>query len=135
MRAGTLMTIYPTTVKSQATVAEAMDLMGDLDVRHLPVVDHGALVGMVSDRDLASLDVARLLADEQLDALGRVLATPVSKVMRSDVATVEPETELREVIGLLLEHRLGAIPVVHPDTRAVLGIISYIDVFRGLQDC
>ena len=63
-----------------------------------------------------------------------MLATPVGTLMRSSIIAVEPETEVREVIGLLLEHRMGAIPIVHPDTRAVLGIISYIDVFRALGD-
>jgi acetoin utilization protein AcuB len=134
MRAGTLMTIYPATVKLQATIAEAMDLMGDLDVRHLPVVDRGALVGVVSDRELPYRDLVMLLMDQRPDALSRVLETPVVEVMRSAVIAVEPETELRDVIGLLLEHKLGAITVVHPDTRAVLGIISYIDVFRAVQD-
>jgi acetoin utilization protein AcuB len=77
--------------------------------------------------------VATLLADQRPDELAHVLATPVAAIMPSSVIAVEPETELREVIGLLLEHKMGALPVVHPDTRAVLGIISYIDVFRALQ--
>jgi CBS domain-containing protein len=37
-------------------------------------------------------------------------------------------------VALLLEHKIGAIPVVHPDTRAVVGIVSYIDVLRAVQD-
>src|SRR5262249_3267890 len=55
MRAGELMTAFPATVTSQAPVAEALDLMRDMDIRHLPVVDGGALIGMLSDRDLAYL--------------------------------------------------------------------------------
>jgi acetoin utilization protein AcuB len=128
------MTIYPATVKHQTTVAEAMDLMRDLDVRHLPVVDRGALVGLLSDRDLPYLEVATLLADQKPGELGRVLATPVGTIMRSSVIAVEPGTELRDVIGLLLEHKIGALPVVHPDSHAVLGIVSYIDIFRALRD-
>jgi acetoin utilization protein AcuB len=128
------MTIYPVTVRPQATIAEAMDLMCDLDVRYLPVVDRGALVGMVSDRDLAYFDVVMLRTHEKPDALSRVLATPVAAVMRSEIVAVEPETDLRDVIALLLEHKISVIPVVHPDTRAVLGIVSYTDVFRAVQD-
>jgi len=134
MTAGALMTTYPVTVTSQATIAEALDLMRDLDIRHLPVVDGGALIGMLSDRDLAYLNVGALLTDQGADALRRELATPVIKVMRSDVICVEPETELSDVVGLLLEHKIGAIPVIRPDTQAVVGIVSYIDVLRAVQD-
>jgi CBS domain-containing protein len=52
MRAGTLMTTYPATVTTKATIAEALDLMRALDIRHVPVVESGALVGLLSDRDL-----------------------------------------------------------------------------------
>jgi acetoin utilization protein AcuB len=54
--------------------------------------------------------------------------------MSSDVIFVEPETEVSDVVGLLLEHKVGALPVIRPDTREVVGIISYIDVLRALQD-
>jgi len=134
MTAGALMTMYPVTVTPQATIAEALDLMRDLDIRHVPVVERGALVGMLSDRDLAYLNVGAALTDQGAAALRRGLATPVVKVMRSDVIRVEPETELSDVIGLLLEHKIGAIPVIQPDTQVVVGIVSYIDVLRAVQD-
>jgi acetoin utilization protein AcuB len=133
MTARDLMTPNPVTVTPEASLAEAWDLMRDLEIRHVPVVEGGALVCMLSDRDLARLDVAGLLMAEGADALRRELATPVIKVMTSDVIFVEPETELSDVIGLLLEHKVGAIPVVRSDTRDVVGIVSYIDVLRALQ--
>ena len=134
MTARDLMTPNPVTVSPRATVAEAWDLMRELEIRHVPVVEDGALVGMLSDRDLARLDVARLLTAEGADALRRELATPVIEVMSSDVIFVELETELSDVVGLLIEHRVGAIPVVRPDTRDVVGIVSYVDVLRAVQD-
>jgi len=129
-----LMTPNPVTVSPRATIAEVWDLMRELEIRHVPVVEDGALVGMLSDRDLARLDVARLLTAEGADALRRELATPVIEVMSSDVIFVELETELSDVVGLLIEHRVGAIPVVRPDTRDVVGIVSYVDVLRAVQD-
>lgn len=134
MTARDLMTPNPVTVSPRATIAEVWDLMRELEIRHVPVVEDGALVGMLSDRDLARLDVARLLTAEGADALRRELATPVIEVMSSDVIFVELETELSDVIGLLIEHRVGAIPVVRPDTRDVVGIVSYVDVLRAVQD-
>jgi acetoin utilization protein AcuB len=122
------------TVPPGASVAEAFDLMSELDIRHVPVVEAGELVGMLSDRDLARFDIARLLTVEGPEAFRRELATPVVKVMSSDVIVVNPETELSEVVELLVEHKIGAVPVVKTDTREIVGIISYIDVLRGIQD-
>lgn len=134
MIARDLMTPNPETVTPETSIAEVWDLMRELDVRHVPVVRGGTLVGMLSDRDLAHVDVGRVLTVEGADALRRELTTPVIKVMSSDVICAEPETELGDVVGLLLEHKVGALPVVRPDTREVVGIISYIDVLRALRD-
>jgi acetoin utilization protein AcuB len=128
------MTPSPITVTPEATLAEVWDLMREADIRHVPVVEAGVLVGMVSDRDLASLDVARVLTADGAEALRRALATPVVTVMSSDVIFVEMEDDLDDVIELMLEHKVGAIPVVRSDTRDVMGIVSYIDVLRGIRD-
>jgi acetoin utilization protein AcuB len=134
MTARELMTPNPVTVTPGATIAEAWDRMRDLDIRHLPVVDGETLVGMLSDRDLGSLDVGRLLTEEGADALQRRLAQPVVRTMSSDVVAAEPETEVSELVTLLVEHKVGAIPVVVPDTQQLVGIVSYIDVLRILHD-
>jgi len=134
MKARDVMTPNPITVAPDATLAEVWDLMREADIRHVPVVQAGALVGMVSDRDLALLDVARVLTTDGADALRRTLATPVVTMMSSDVIFVEMDDDLDDVIELMLEHKVGAIPVARSDGRDVMGIISYIDVLRGIQD-
>ena len=134
MKARDVMTPNPITVAPDATLAEVWDLMREADIRHVPVVQAGALVGMVSDRDLALLDVARVLTTDGADALRRTLATAVVTMMSSDVIFVEMDDDLDDVIELMLEHKVGAIPVARSDGRDVMGIISYIDVLRGIQD-
>jgi acetoin utilization protein AcuB len=108
--------------------------MREVDIRHVPVVRAGVLIGMVSDRDLASLDVARVLTTDGADALRRALATPVVTVMSSDVISVESEAALDDVIDLMIDNKVGAIPVVLPDTREVVGIASYVDVLRAVRE-
>jgi CBS domain-containing protein len=108
--------------------------MRELDARHVPVVDGDTLVGMLSDRDVSSLDVGRLLTEGGADALRRQLARPVVQLMSADVIAVEPETDLGELITLFLEHKVGALPVVMPDSRQLVGIVSYIDILRAVQD-
>jgi acetoin utilization protein AcuB len=134
MIARDVMTPNPTTVSPHARVAAVWDLMRELDVRHVPVVHNGELVGIVSDRDVAWLDVARLLTAEGADGLQRQLATPVIEVMSSNVISVDPDTELSDVIGLMLEHKIGAVPVVSAGTAEIVGIVSYIDVLGAVQD-
>jgi len=108
--------------------------MRGLEIRHVPVVESGALVGMLSDRDLVRFDIVRLLTVAGAEALRHELGTPVVKVMSSDIVGVHPETELTEVVELLVEHKIGAVPVVRADTRELVGIVSYVDVLRALQD-
>jgi acetoin utilization protein AcuB len=134
MDARDVMTPNPVTVTPQTTLAEVWDLMREVDVRHMPVVEAGVLVGMLSDRDLASLDMGRVLTTEGADGLRRALAAPAVTVMSSDVIFVDVEADLAEVVELMLEHKVGAIPVVRSDSREVAGIISYIDVLRAVRD-
>jgi CBS domain-containing protein len=134
MKAYEVMTRNPITMTPQATLAEVWDVMREADIRHVPVARGGILLGMLSDRDLAALDVGRVLTAEGTDALRRALAAPVVEAMSSDVISVEPETDLGDVIDLMIENKVGAIPVVQPDTREVVGIVSYIDVLRAVQD-
>ncbi|MBI2207598.1 MAG: CBS domain-containing protein [Candidatus Rokubacteria bacterium] len=134
MRAGELMTSNPATLTPEATVAEAWDLMRELDIRHIPVVERGTLVGILSDRDLTDLDVLGMLAAEGAEAVRRETVRPVVEIMSSDVVSAEVDAELSEVVDLLLEHKIGAIPVIRADDRAVVGIISYVDVLRVLRD-
>lgn len=133
MTARELMTPDPLTVTPQASIAEVWDLMREADVRHVPVVQADALVGMVSDRDLGRVDIARLLNVEGAGALRDELATPVVRLMSSAVIAVGPEADIGEVIDLLIEHKIGAVPVIREETREVLGIISYVDVLRALS--
>ena len=134
MRVQDVMSSNPVTVAPDASVAEVWDLMREHAIRHIPVLDRGALVGMLSDRDLAHFDIVRLLDAEGADALRRALATPVAKVMSSDVVDVSPDAELGEVVDLLVDNRIGAVPVVRPESQELIGIVSYIDVLEGIRD-
>jgi acetoin utilization protein AcuB len=134
MQAQDVMTPNPLTVPPQTSAAEVWDLMRERAVRHLPVVDGGTLVGMLSDRDLARFDLGRVLTIEGAEALRRELSTPAIKVMSPDVIAVAPDAELGEVIDLLVENRIGAVAVVRPETDELVGIVSYIDVLEALRD-
>ena len=114
-------------------IRRVMAKLTENDVRHLPVVEGGRLVGMVSDRDLRRLnDPAFDLAPDA--AADDILDQPISSLMSSDVITAQPESEVAEVIDLMIEHKIGAVPVTDADSGKLLGIISYVDVLRVARD-
>ncbi len=114
------MTPKVVTIKPTATVRQALKMLAELDVRHLPVVDEAQeLVGMISERDLLRLRRST-----------EVLNQPVSDVMSGDVLVVTPVTGVEEIIDLMTEHKIGALPVVDNDSQLV-GIVSYVDVLRA----
>lgn len=98
-------------------------------IRHMPVVEEGRLVGIVSDRDLPPLVFPRPEAGSDLDREG----DRVSDIMSSDVFSVDPETDVDDVIDLMIEQRIGAVPVVEADSLRLVGIVSYIDVLRAAK--
>lgn len=125
--AADLMTENPRTIRDEASIGDALDALEELDVRHLPVVDDdGNLVGMLSDRDLRPLRREH----EQEDAVRRA-RTPVADLMTSGVVSVTTDTETDEIIELMLDHKIGAVPVVDGEGQ-VVGIVSYVDVLRAI---
>jgi len=134
MIASEVMTRDPVSVGPGTSVAQVWNIMREMEIRHVPVVEGGKLLGIVSDRDLARVDVAGILSTEGADALRQELATPVVRIMSADVISIDTDTELSDAVELLIEHKVGALPVVEPETRELRGILSYIDVLRALLE-
>lgn len=129
-----IMTPNPYSVSVTSSVRHLLRVLAEADVRHLPIVDEGALVGIVSDRDLRAVGS---LVDDALERPGaaqEALAQPASSVMTSGVITVNPESDVAEAIDLMIEHRIGAIPVVEADSTKLVGIVSYVDALRAARD-
>lgn len=127
-----VMTPEAVVVGPAATVYEALSTMFDVGVRHLPVVYEGELVGILSDRDLRGV-WAPPDFDPDVQA-SDPMRQSVSDRMSGDVLSVTPETELRDVVDLMLEQKIGAVPVVQVDTQELVGVISYVDVLRAARD-
>ncbi len=129
-----VMTEAPITVSSSTSIRKVITTLFESDFRHLPIVDGGQLVGIVSDRDLRAFMTPSMIELEKPEEVQRRLAQPVSTVMNADVVSVTPETDLADVIEMMLDQKVGAIPVVRPDTQELVGIVSYVDVLRAAQE-
>jgi CBS domain-containing protein len=126
-----VMTPNPIVALATTPVADVLEQMSAEEIRHMPVVDRGALIGVISDRDLKGYPVDVLL--QEPDAARGRLRRPVSHLMTGDPISVTPETELSETVDLLLENKIGAVPVCDPEGN-VVGIVSYVDVLRAARD-
>ncbi len=123
------MTAHPITVQEDTSVTDALTFMRQNRVRRLPVLDrHGRLVGIVSEKDLlyASPSPATTLSVYEISYLLSKLK--VKEIMTREVITVCPDCPLEEAARIMVDHKIGGLPVVE-DGRLV-GIITETDLFK-----
>lgn len=114
-----LMTTDLFTVRPDDLVDLAASVMNWRHIRHVPVEDDkGALVGLISHRDLL-----RLLAQGWLGRKGE--AVTVQEIMKRDVVTVGPETSTLEALRIMRRHRVGCLPVI--EEGQLVGILTAYD--------
>jgi CBS domain-containing protein len=129
LRARQIMASPVVSLPPEASLYEAWKLICDRRFRHVPVVDGtGALMGIISDRDVL-LRVAGIAASEGEDAAGG--PTAVRDIMHVRVLTAGPDTRVPQIARMLLEERIGSMPIVD-DTRTLVGIITRSDILRTL---
>ena len=115
-----------------ATVLDALRMMAGADVRHLPVVENGCLVGILSDRDINRYQSQGSDSSEiSNDVVLRHLGAPVSASMTSAPQTVSSTTSLEQAAGVMIETKVGALPVV--DGGRLVGMLSTIDLLRWVR--
>lgn len=127
MKVSNLMITNPVSVVPSDTIQQAQDIMDEEDIRQLPVVEEKELIGIITDRDIRSF-----LGGHRYNTLEEqemALSVKVSAVMTDKPITLSPDDELREAVELLIEEKVGGIPVVDPE-GGLLGIITYVDVLR-----
>ncbi len=124
------MTPWPLTVRPDAPLADAVKIMTDHHVRHLPVVDQtSTIVGIVSERDLRTA-IGDLV--DYLETRSRSEAQyRVQDVMTRPAASVQFDRPLVELARMFADGELGALPVTDR-FGALIGIVSYVDVLRVL---
>jgi len=126
MRAIDIMTPNPVTLDARQRIGHAIEIMQEHDIRHAPVLRDGALIGMLSDRDLRAL----WRPGSDLGGGGRTYDRVVEDFMSTDPYAIDAEAELDDVIDHFLDTRFGAFPVKDAD-GALVGILSVIDVLKA----
>jgi CBS domain-containing protein len=125
------MTKPVTSLPSTAHLLEAALMLRANQIRHIPVVDNGKLVGILTDRDIhryAPSILSRVTAEEYNSIFENTL---IARVMTRDPQFVTPDTPLNKGVSLLHSKKLGCLPVLQGDE--VVGIITVTDMLTALQ--
>ena len=129
MRVKDLMSRPPITIVPDTPVFEARQMMQTQRVRHLLVLEHGRLVGIITDRDIR-LNLPSPATSLSVWELNHLLSRlTVGEVMTKGVIVVEPSRDAREAAAILLAEKIGALPVM--DDGFVVGIVTETDFLRA----
>jgi len=113
------------------SMRDAMKRLKEHDIRMLPVMKKGKLVGIVTDRDLKKASASDATSLEGHELLYLLEKIKVKDIMTKDPITLPPDYTAEETAQVLLENRISGAPVVD-DNRQVVGVITQTDLFRVL---
>ena len=122
------MSLSPLTIGAEDSLQTAIDLLHKHNIRELPVVEHGRLIGIVTDRDLRQVAPSYPVFRDQQEIRYHLQNLKVAAAMTVDPLVVSPETSLVEAAKLLHTHRVGSLPVV--EDEKLVGLISITDLLR-----
>jgi acetoin utilization protein AcuB len=135
MRVEDLMTSKVFTVEQEDLIDRVFFLIYYERIRHLPVVEKGKVIGIVSDRDMYKALGPKGNSNVIESATGtgttelHVITKKVRHIMRRGVITVNPDTYASEAAAIMAGHKIGALPVVGKDDKLV-GILTSTDILR-----
>ncbi len=119
------------TVSPDTTLPAANAMMKEKQIRHLPVVEKGRLVGIVSRGDLREASISASINADQYELHFMLNRLTVGKLMTRKVRTVTPDALVVDAADLMTEHKIAGLPVVDSE-GAVIGIVTESDLLKML---
>ncbi len=120
------------TVSPDDYLSDAIALMRERRIKHVPVVKGGKLRGIISDRDIKEFTPSKATTLDIYELHYLLAKTQIKDIMQTKVSTIAPDTPVEEAAMLLLDRNIGCLPVV--DEGKIMGIISDRDIYRALVD-
>lgn len=121
------MTGNPFTISPDQTIPEAQEIMMQHDVRRLPVIKNGKLLGIVSKEDIERYSPSKATSLSMGEIIYLLSKTKIKQIMSKDLITISPNALLEEAAILMRDNRVGFLPVV--DEGKLVGIITESDIF------
>jgi CBS domain-containing protein len=128
MKVRELMTTDVATIGRNDELTIGDDIMKMKRLRHLPVVEEGRLVGMLTQRDLFHAALSTALDFGEKAQKGFLKTVVVKEVMTDEVLTIDPGADVKEAARLLIEHKIGCLPVV--ENGKLVGLVTVTDLLR-----
>ena len=122
----------PVTLKPEDTLDLASDVISLGRIRHIPVVEDGRLVGLLSERDLMGAAAAIIFGLKQKSKSALLKRVLVKEVMRKKVITVTPDKPIKETVRLMKEKKIGCVPVVRQGQ--LVGLVTTTDILRYVEE-
>jgi acetoin utilization protein AcuB len=120
------------TIAPEDCISDALKLMKDKCIRHLPVVKGDRIKGILSDRDIREFTPSSATTLDVYELHYLLAKTRIKEIMRGKVISTTPDTPIEEAAMVLYDSLIGCLPVV--DNGKLEGIISDRDIFRALID-
>jgi CBS domain-containing protein len=132
MRVLDLMTEEVVTLDRNDELALADDLMNLGRIRHIPVLDDDALAGIITQRDLFRSALLQSLGDGTIAQDRALTWIRIKSVMSTDVVTVSPTTPVRVAAKLMIQQKVGCLPVL--EQGKLVGILTEADFVAAFAD-
>jgi len=126
------MTKRVVTVSPDDSVSDALRLIRDNGIKHLPVIKEGRVKGIVSDRDVKEFTPSKATTLDIYELHYLLAKTRVEDIMKPKVHTTSSDTPVEEAAMVMFDEHIGCLPVL--DNGKLVGIISDRDIFRALVD-
>ena len=133
MTEGTVSKIMATDVVAldrNASLGSAKDIMDQRRLRHFPVLENGNVVGVVSQRDLFRASLASMLGYEERTKKAFLDNLSIKGIMSDPPITVTGDTGISEAARLMVEKKVGCLPVV--DGKRLIGLVTDTDFLKVL---
>ena len=121
----------PVTLKPEDTLDLANDVISLGRIRHIPVVDAGRLVGLLSERDLMGAAASHVFRLKQKSKSALLKGVLIRDVMKKRVVTITPETSIKDAAHLMADKKIGCVPVV--TDGAIVGLVTTTDILRYVE--
>jgi CBS domain-containing protein len=116
------------TLKVDDELSLAEDIMHLGRIRHLPVTDGERLVGIITERDLFKASLASVIDYDYQIKRDYMKTVVIKEIMKTDLITILPDATIQEAAQLMLNHKIGCLPVVRGEK--MVGLVTETDVLR-----
>jgi CBS domain-containing protein len=121
----------PVTLKPEDTLDLANDVISLGRIRHIPVVDDGRLVGIITERDLIGAAAAQIFGLKQKNKSALLKSVQIKEVMKKRVISATPDTPIKEIAHLMAEKKIGCMPIM--SAGALVGLVTTTDILRYVE--